>query len=87
VTHHAPHRRSIHARFGTDALNAAFASDLSELIARFRPALWVQGHTHCSCDYRVGDTRVLCNPKGYGPDSRYMQRENPELDEQLVIAL
>jgi Icc-related predicted phosphoesterase len=65
VTYHLPHARSIPSRFQGDLLNAAYASDLSEVIEAGRPALWVHGHTHESCDYRVGDTRIVCNPRGY----------------------
>ncbi|MBS3652190.1 metallophosphoesterase [Pseudaminobacter sp. 19-2017] len=65
VTHHLPHAGSISSRFQGDFLNAAYASDLSDVIEAGRPALWVHGHTHDSCDYRVGDTRIVCNPRGY----------------------
>jgi hypothetical protein len=30
-----------------------------------RPRLWVHGHTHTTCDYELGSTRVACNPYGY----------------------
>jgi Icc-related predicted phosphoesterase len=66
VTHHAPHPRSIAERFQASPVNAGFVSDLTELIQAARPALWVHGHTHNSFDYRVGTTRVVCNPHGYG---------------------
>ncbi|RVA57608.1 phosphatase [Mesorhizobium sp. M7A.F.Ca.US.001.01.1.1] len=65
VTHHLPHAKSIPSRFEGDPLNAAYASDLSDVIEEGRPALWVHGHTHDSCDYQVGSTRVICNPRGY----------------------
>jgi Icc-related predicted phosphoesterase len=65
VTHHLPHPRSIPDRFRGDLLNAAYASDLSTVIESGRPALWVHGHTHDSCNYTVGETRVVCNPRGY----------------------
>ena len=65
VTHHAPSIRSIHPGDRTDVSAAAFASDLEELILRRRPALWVHGHVHHAVDYRIGDTRVVCNPRGY----------------------
>ena len=65
VTHHLPHAKSIPSRFKGDLLNAAYASDLSDVIESGRPALWVHGHTHDSCDYQVGSTRVVCNPRGY----------------------
>jgi Icc-related predicted phosphoesterase len=69
VTHHLPHARSIPSRFQGDLLNAAYASDLSAVIESGRPALWVHGHTHDSCDYMVDDTRVVCNPRGYDDEN------------------
>jgi len=78
VTHHLPHARSIPPRFKGDLLNAAYASDLSDVIEARRPALWVHGHTHDSCDYVVGDTRIICNPRGYG-------EENASFDPMLVV--
>jgi hypothetical protein len=29
------------------------------------PRWWFHGHTHESCDYVFGKTRVICNPFGY----------------------
>ena len=78
VTHHAPHPRSVHERFAGSSLNAAFASNLTDLIERRRPNLWVHGHMHDSCDYVVGETRVLCNPAGY-------KGENTGFDPHLVV--
>ena len=66
VTHHLPHPRSIHRKYWGSKLNPAFASDLSPLMGP-PIALWVHGHTHDSCDYVAGSTRVVCNPRGYGP--------------------
>jgi Icc-related predicted phosphoesterase len=74
VTHHLPHSRSIPKRFTGDLLNAAYASDLSETIRSGCPALWVHGHTHDSCDYRIDDTRIVCNPRGYDDENRRFQR-------------
>lgn len=65
VTHHAPSIRSIHPGDRTDVSAAAYASDLTEIIERHRPELWVHGHVHHAVDYAVGDTRVVCNPRGY----------------------
>lgn len=80
VTHHLPHANSIPARFKGDLLNAAYASDLSQVIEEGRPALWVHGHTHDSCDYRLGKTRVVCNPRGYDD-------ENRRFEPNLVVAI
>lgn len=43
VTHHLPHRASVAERFRNDLTLAAFASDLSVLIKRYQPALWING--------------------------------------------
>jgi Icc-related predicted phosphoesterase len=70
VTHHAPHPGSVHERYKSDLLTAAFVSDLTAAVEAGRPDLWVHGHVHESFDYRVGDTRVICNPHGYGAENR-----------------
>ncbi|PKA43184.1 phosphohydrolase [Rhizobium sullae] len=66
VTHHAPLTESFDSRFYGHVTNAAFGSDLSGLIARRRPSIWVHGHIHRARDYLAGDTRIICNPRGYG---------------------
>jgi hypothetical protein len=48
--HDLPHAGSIPERFKGDLLNAAYASDLIELIDAERPALWAHGHAHESFD-------------------------------------
>jgi Icc-related predicted phosphoesterase len=78
VTHHAPHPGSIHSQFKSDLLTAAYVSDLTTLIETGRPSLWVHGHVHESFDYRVGATRVVCNPHSYGT-------ENGRFDPALVV--
>ena len=67
VTHHAPTPLSIAEWFKGDTLmNGAFASDLSEFIMdRPQIKLWTHGHMHNVSDYMMGDTRVVCNPRGY----------------------
>lgn len=80
VTHHAPHPRSVHQKYEGSVLNASFASDLSDVIQLGRPALWVHGHVHDSFDYGVGETRIVCNPKGY-------HAENAAFDPRLVVEI
>ena len=68
VTHHAPSALSLgHDLQFQDAVRAAYASNLEELVAGSGAALWVHGHIHRAADYSVGGTRVICNPRGY-PD-------------------
>lgn len=87
VTHHMPHPRSVAKQFASDPLTPAFCSDLSTLVENSPAALWIHGHTHTSCDYRAGATRVVCNPKGYGPRSRLGAVENDHFDPRLVIEI
>ncbi|MCQ1768066.1 metallophosphoesterase [Neorhizobium galegae] len=65
LTHHAPSARSLDPRFEGQVSNAAFSSDLTEIIRTSRPNMWVHGHIHRFSDYGERDTRVLCNPRGY----------------------
>ena len=89
LTHHAPHPGSIHPRFAGSPINGAFVSDLSALVEQ--ADLWLHGHMHDSCDYRVGRCRIVCNPRGYAHnrhDAAAIQDlvfENPAFEPQLVI--
>ncbi len=75
VTHHCPHPNSILEKFRGDSINPAFASDLSDLIYGCGPDLWIHGHTHASHDYMVGNTRILCNPRGNGGNRSFDWRK------------
>jgi predicted phosphodiesterase len=82
VTHHLPSAASIAAEYLNNPLNCAYASHLDDLVACSGAALWVHGHTHCSADYHIGCTRVLCNPRGYYPHDL-----NPRFDPGLVVEI
>jgi Icc-related predicted phosphoesterase len=65
VTHHAPSQRSLPEFDKNNIISAAYASHLDDLIARTNVELWVHGHIHQQQDYQIGNTRVVCNPRGY----------------------
>jgi len=67
VGHHAPTKQSTHPKYVNDYLmNGGYSSDLSEFILdNPQIRLWTHGHTHDPFDYMVGETRVVCNPRGY----------------------
>jgi hypothetical protein len=67
MTHHIPSQLSLPRRKPGNVPQAASVTDLDALIAERGPALWVHGHTHADCDYRIGDTRVVSRQRG-GPD-------------------
>src|SRR5262249_19550368 len=66
VTHFLPHPRSVAPQYAESPLNRFYlAEDTAALVERAGARLWIHGHTHVAFDYRVGDPRVLCNPRGY----------------------
>lgn len=67
VGHHSPSKLSTHPRYQNDTImNGGYSSDLSEFILdRPQIKLWTHGHTHDVWDYRIGSTRITCNPRGY----------------------
>lgn len=65
VTHHLPHPQSIDPVYEGSPLNQYFLHDVSPIVEAYEAELWIHGHTHSSCDYKAGGTRVVCNPFGY----------------------
>lgn len=67
VGHHTPSHQSIHDRYrGQHLMNGGYHSELSEFILDHPEiVLWTHGHTHEPFDYMIGNTRVVCNPRGY----------------------
>lgn len=64
VTHHAPTMRSW-PMTGSASYSATYCNRLDDLIARYDIDLWIHGHVHAVIDYKLDETRVLCNPRGY----------------------
>lgn len=76
VGHHSPSFLSCHEMYKNDFLmNGNYHSDLSDFILdRPQIKLWTHGHTHHVFDYTLGETRIVCNPRGYEgyePDSGF----------------
>jgi Icc-related predicted phosphoesterase len=67
VGHHAPSRLSTHEQYKNDYLmNGAYSSSLEDyIIDHPQIKLWTHGHTHHPFDYVIGETRIVCNPRGY----------------------
>lgn len=64
VTHHAPSTQSW-ARSHADMLQFAYCNRFDDWLKGCGADLWVHGHIHSPADYKLGDTRVVCNPRGY----------------------
>jgi len=70
VGHHSPSFQSVHPMYAHETLmNGGYHSDLSEFILDHpQIKLWTHGHTHHPFDYMIGETRIVCNPRGYEND-------------------
>jgi Icc-related predicted phosphoesterase len=70
VGHHCPSKLSTHENYKDQYLmNGGYSSDLSEFIIDHpQIKLWTHGHTHHPFDYVIGETRIVCNPRGYESD-------------------
>ena len=82
VTHHAPSIQSIVERYRVHPVSAAFASNMDDFIREHQPPLWIHGHTHESFDYRIGKTRIVCNPRGYASKA-----ENKEFRPDFTVVV
>lgn len=79
VSHHCPSYQSVHPKYINNENNACFATELAEQILSMRkpPKLWVHGHTHEKFDYMIGDTRVVCHPRGYRGENHWYNDYTP----------
>ncbi len=74
ITHHAPHSLSIHPRYADDPVNAAFASQLDDLLGKAN--LWLHGHVHDSFEYIINGCHVVANPRGYARNRIQVSKAN-----------
>ena len=67
VGHHSPSRKSTHEMYASDTImNGGYSSNMDEFIMDHpQIRLWTHGHTHHNFDYVIGETRIVCNPRGY----------------------
>jgi predicted phosphohydrolase len=68
VTHHSPTIKCLEPSYHKDIVSAAYASNLDEFVAYSGAKFWVKGHDHMSCNFMLGNTRVISNPCGYWPN-------------------
>lgn len=65
MTHHLPHEKSLDNRYEMYVLDHGYASDILKEDVDTGIDYWFHGHSHTTCDYTVGRTRVIANPNGY----------------------
>ena len=78
VSHHAPLYSCVEKHHSSETLNHAYASDLSEFILdRPNIAAWCFGHVHGRFDFKLGDTRILANCRGYSKYEKIAETFKP----------
>lgn len=96
ISHHMPSKQCIAPQFYGSPINTCFANDWDGMIENYQPDLWISGHTHSSYDFKIGKTRMICNPQGYPSINQRMVNgqleetwmiENPKFNPSLVIEI
>jgi Icc-related predicted phosphoesterase len=66
ISHHAPSRHGLNPQHAGNGLDGAYASDLDKAIGELgRIDAWIHGHTHIRRVYRIGQTSVHVNCRGF----------------------
>lgn len=67
VSHFVPHPNCIHKKWLGSPINPYFVQDMEKYMDGID--IWLFGHTHDSYDVMVNNTRLVCNPRGYGKEN------------------
>lgn len=90
VSHHYPHHNSASPNWVNDDITAIYGSRLPKDIL-LAAKVWIHGHSHDSCDYRIEDglrsVRVICNPRGYPLTWQKNKFENHAFNPALHIEI
>jgi predicted phosphohydrolase len=83
ITHHMPTFKNYPEEFKGNAMNEAFAVELSDLIKAAEPDYWIFGHEHDNKgNFTIGKTRLITNQLGY-----VMYNENKGFNEGKIIVV
>ena len=85
-THHAPSFQSIDEKHIYEKeMNGAYCSKLEDIILdNTNILLWTHGHIHAHKNYMIGETNIICNPRGYMSDNK---QEYTGWDEFLTVEI
>jgi len=88
VTHHSIDPFALPVAIRDDLIAASYSSRHLGLVHELHPQYWLSGHIHQSTDRFVGTTRLISNPKGYGPfaDKPVDAWQNPDFDPHFTFA-
>lgn len=81
ITHMLPSYQCVSKRWVDNDCNGFFVNDITDLIIERKPALFCFGHTHDNIDVKIGDTRLVCSPRGYP------ERQDHQFNPHFVIEI
>lgn len=67
ISHHLPSMDIVHPSWRNSSLNSYFVSEHGPWLCKEEkaPLLWICGHTHNQISYKLGETGIFANPRGY----------------------
>lgn len=80
VSHNAPSMKSVHREYFGSPINQCFSNNWDHLIEKYQPLFWIHGHTHKYFKYKIGKTKIICNPFAY-------PMEISEFNEKEIISV
>lgn len=94
LTHHAPTTKSLHPDFKDDDFfhqNGLYASNLERLFDNQEDNqqidVWVHGHTHQFYYYKINNTKIIANPRGYTfEDTNFMPNAVFDFQGKLIAS-
>lgn len=80
ISHFSPTEMGCLPQYIGDETNPYFISNMNKWLDDPN-VIWIHGHIHNSVDLYCGETRVICNPRGYDHEL------NPDFNSNLIIDL
>lgn len=66
ITHHLPSYQSCDPKYKGSRLNCYYVDpSMEKLIERLQPSIYIHGHSHEAVQYKIRNTLVMSNPRGY----------------------
>ena len=85
--HHAPSFKSVSPQYVDNFyLNTGYVSNLESFIKEHSNILlWTHGHVHSSHDYKIGNTRIFANPRGYQTTQALPENRNFNSNKVIIL--
>jgi predicted phosphodiesterase len=87
VTHHLPSLKAVPEEYRRDYhMNGGYMANMEEFIM-FRPYIkvWIYGHTHTPAEFKIGETTLINNARGYVKYERASDKYEPYLPKTIEV--